>query len=279
MNARLRIALFLLLPGRAWLAASEPESRLSDNDLRIEGVLASALPGTEPARAWRLIVHPRLGDLVRGEHLRTALGLRHGLTARWEAVVEIDWFFSHGLQTRPLLARKGLSSLHAGTKYRLGPFGGGPWEGSIGADLPRPSTIHRGDHRRAAARLTLCHVLARAAGPDRLAGLLGRFPRFHRGVSHPRGEAEKRIPRRQIYRVRGAVANERPSGLHPGGRLPPGVRRAGQRHRGGAASRRRLATAEPVNLRVQRSLARGGGAATFAWAGRYGRRREREVKR
>ncbi|MCE2863029.1 MAG: hypothetical protein RIR76_1352 [Verrucomicrobiota bacterium] len=138
MNAGRRLALLLLLAGRVWLGASEPESRLSDDDLRIEGILASALPGTEPARSWRLIVHPRFGDLVRGDHLRTALGLRHGLTDRWEIIAEIDWFFAHGLQHRPLLESQGLSSLHAGTKYRLGRIGGGPWEGSIGADFSRP---------------------------------------------------------------------------------------------------------------------------------------------
>ena len=138
MNAGRRIALFLVSWGWGSLGASEPQSRLSDDDLRIEGILALALPGTEPARSLRLIVHPRLGDLVRGDHLRTMLGVRHGFTERWEVIADIDWFFAHGLQAQPLFARKGLSSVHVGTKYRIGRLARGPWDCSIGADFIRP---------------------------------------------------------------------------------------------------------------------------------------------
>lgn len=121
-------------PGRA----AETTAPVSDDDLRIEGVFDSALPRTEPARSARLIVHPHLGDLHRSDYLRTALGLRYGLTERWEAVTEVDWFFSHGLKSSPLLERKGLSSLHIGTKYRVGRLAAGPWESSVGADFKRP---------------------------------------------------------------------------------------------------------------------------------------------
>lgn len=118
--------------------AAEPGQPVSDDDLRIEGIFDSALPRTEPARSLRLIVHPHLGDLRRSDFLRTALGLRYGLTERWEAVTEVDWFFSHGLKASPLLERKGLSSLHVGTKYRVGRLAAGPWESSVGADFKRP---------------------------------------------------------------------------------------------------------------------------------------------
>ena len=118
--------------------AAETTTPASDDDLRIEGVFDSALPRTEPARSARLIVHPHLGDLRRSDFLRTALGLRYGLTERWEAVTEVDWFFSHGLKSSPLLEKKGLSSLHIGTKYRVGRLAAGPWESSVGADFKRP---------------------------------------------------------------------------------------------------------------------------------------------
>ena len=62
--------------------AAEATTPASDDDLRIEGVFDSALPRTEPARSARLIVHPHLGDLRRSDFLRTALGLRYGLTER-----------------------------------------------------------------------------------------------------------------------------------------------------------------------------------------------------
>ena len=131
-----RLACILAVP--LCVRAAETTTPASDDDLRIEGVFDSALPRTEPARSARLIVHPHLGDLRRSDFLRTALGLRYGLTERWEAVTEVDWFFSHGLKASPLLERKGLSSLHVGTKYRVGRLAAGPWESSVGADLKRP---------------------------------------------------------------------------------------------------------------------------------------------
>jgi hypothetical protein len=137
MQRRL-IAFVCLMALPPVMRAAEPGQTVSDDDLRIEGVFDSALPRTEPARSARLIVHPHLGDLRRSDFLRTALGLRYGLTERWEAVTEVDWFFSHGLKSSPLLEKKGLSSLHIGTKYRVGRLAAGPWESSVGADLKRP---------------------------------------------------------------------------------------------------------------------------------------------
>lgn len=138
----MRLSSTLVLAAAAAIAvpAAEPAptTTVSDDDLRIEGVFDSALPRTEPSRSARLIVHPHLGDLRRSEFLRTALGLRYGLTERWEAVTEVDWFFSHGLKASPLLERKGLSSLHLGSKYRVGRLAGGAWESSVGADFRRP---------------------------------------------------------------------------------------------------------------------------------------------
>jgi hypothetical protein len=133
-----RLILVLLLATAITAAAAEPAAAVSDDDLRIDGVFDSALPRTEPARSARLIVHPHMGDLRRSDFLRTALGLRYGLTERWEAVTEVDWFFSHGLKATPLLERKGLSSLHLGTKYRVGRLAAVAWESSIGADFRRP---------------------------------------------------------------------------------------------------------------------------------------------
>jgi hypothetical protein len=118
-------------------AAAGPE-RATDDDLRIRGVFNSALPRTERKHSLRLIVHPHLGDLFENDHLRTALGLRYGLTRRWEATVEADSYFSHGLKDRALWADSGFSTVHLGTKYQLGDPWHWGWETAVGLDWSRP---------------------------------------------------------------------------------------------------------------------------------------------
>lgn len=122
------------------LRAQEPPAKpaATDDDLRIRGVFDSALPRTEKKNSLRLIVHPHLGDLWEHEHLRTALGLRYGLTERWEATGEVDAYFTHGLKEGSFGEEKGFSNVHLGTKYLIGdPLRLG-WETAIGLDWSRP---------------------------------------------------------------------------------------------------------------------------------------------
>jgi hypothetical protein len=119
-------------------APARTETQATDDDLRIRGVFDSALPRTEQKNSLRLIVHPHLGDLWEHEHLRTALGLRYGLTSRWEATAEVDAYFTHGLKDGTFFEERGFSNLHLGTKYRLGdPLRIG-WETAVGFDWSRP---------------------------------------------------------------------------------------------------------------------------------------------
>ncbi|HLP25661.1 MAG TPA: hypothetical protein VK477_08290, partial [Acidobacteriota bacterium] len=124
-------------PASAASAAPKPE-KATDDDLRIRGIFNSALPGTEKKHSLRLIVHPHLGDLTKRDHLRTALGLRYGLTSRWEATAETDAYFTHGAKDGAFFEDSGLASIHLGTKYRLGdPLHLGI-DTSIGLDWSRP---------------------------------------------------------------------------------------------------------------------------------------------
>ncbi|WP_415909336.1 hypothetical protein [Oleiharenicola sp. Vm1] len=120
--------------------AAEPAKvqKATDDDLRIQGIFNSALPGTERKSSLRLIVHPHLGDLTKRDEIRTALGLRYGLTARWEATAETDAYFTHGLKNGTFGEESGFASIHLGTKYRLGdPFHLGI-DTSVGLDWSRP---------------------------------------------------------------------------------------------------------------------------------------------
>lgn len=139
-NLRVLAAFALLLTPLLGVAAenAQAETKPSDDDLRIRGVFDSALPRTEKKRSLRLIVHPHLGDLTKRDHIRTALGFRYGITSRWEASIETDAYFTHGLKQGNFFADSGFSTLHLGTKYLLGdPLHLG-WDTSIGADWQRP---------------------------------------------------------------------------------------------------------------------------------------------
>lgn len=119
-------------------AAPGKPAQATDDDLKIPGIFESALPRTERKNSLRLIVHPHLGDLWEEDHLRTALGVRYGVTRRWEITSEVDAYFSHGLGDKKFFADEGFSSLHLGTKYAFGdPFKVG-WETAVGFDWSRP---------------------------------------------------------------------------------------------------------------------------------------------
>ncbi len=121
-------------------AANEPAKvqKATDDDLRIQGIFNSALPGTERKSSLRLIVHPHLGDLTKRDEIRTALGIRYGLTANWEATAETDAYFTHGLKGGNFGEEAGFASIHLGTKYRLGdPLKLGI-DTSVGIDWSRP---------------------------------------------------------------------------------------------------------------------------------------------
>ena len=145
-------------------AAEKP----SDDDLRIRGVFNSVLPRTEKKHSLRLIVHPHMGDLTKRDNLRTALGLRYGLTTRWEATAEVDAFFSHGLKNKNFFEDSGFSTLHLGTKYRLGKIFRRGWETSVGVNFTQPigsPPIDVTDGlRHISPFISTSHQLARAPG-------------------------------------------------------------------------------------------------------------------
>jgi len=173
-----RCSLALLLV--TGLAAAEPaansappatpagQGQPSDDDLRVRGVFNSVLPRTEKKHSLRLIVHPHVGDLTRKDNLRTAIGFRYGITTRWEATLEADAYFSHGLKAKAFFEESGFSTLHLGTKYRLGEVFVPGWDTSVGVDYATPigsPPIDVTDGlRHIAPYITASHPLARAPG-------------------------------------------------------------------------------------------------------------------
>lgn len=159
----------IFLTGMARAAETPPANeKPTDDDLRIRGVFNSVLPRTEKKHSLRLIIHPHLGDLTKRDDIRTALGFRYGITTRWEATAEVDAFFSHGLKKKNFFEDSGFSTLHLGTKYRLGEVVSPGWDTSIGLDFTEPigsPPIDVTDGlRHIAPFVTSSHALARAPG-------------------------------------------------------------------------------------------------------------------
>lgn len=126
----------------AWPLRAEPvaneKDKATDDDLRIKGVFETALPRTERKNSLRLIVHPHLGDFTERDHLRTELGLRYGITQRWEATVEGDSYFTHGLKKGTVFSDAGIAGIHLGTKYLLRKSLLPGWETAVGLDWSKP---------------------------------------------------------------------------------------------------------------------------------------------
>lgn len=160
---------WILLGGLALADEAPPaKEKPSDDDLRVRGIFNSVLPRTEKKHALRLIVHPHLGDLTKRDDIRTALGFRYGITTRWEANAGVDAFFSHGLKNKSFFEDSGFSTLHLGTKYRLGEVFVPGWDTSVGLDFAQPigsPPIDVTDGlRHIAPFVTASHVLTRAPG-------------------------------------------------------------------------------------------------------------------
>ena len=87
-------------------------------DVEIRGVFEGVLPKTEEKNHLSLLVHPHFGDFHRKRYLRAPVGLRYGLTDRWDVAAEIEGYVSHGFGGVPAFAEMGLSEVQVTTKYR-----------------------------------------------------------------------------------------------------------------------------------------------------------------
>jgi hypothetical protein len=159
----------IILYPRLFAAEAPPANeKPTDDDLRVRGIFNSVLPRTEKKHSLRLIIHPHMGDLTKRDNLRTALGFRYGITTRWEATAEADAYFSHGLKAKGFFEESGFSTLHLGTKYRLGEIVVRGWDTSVGIDFTEPigsPPIDVTDGlRHIAPFVTASHALARAPG-------------------------------------------------------------------------------------------------------------------
>lgn len=196
----------VLAPGRT---EEVPAAKASDDDLQIRGVFNSVLPKTEKKNALRLIVHPHLGDLTKRDHLRTALGFRYGITSRWEATIEVDSYFTHGLKKGGFFEDSGFGTLHLGTKYLVGdPLHLG-WDTSVGLNWQQPTGSPPPDVtdglRHFAPFITASHNLADAPGWRVFAG----FGWDDVTTTTTRGELDKNVLGDDSVKFSGGVLWER----------------------------------------------------------------------
>ena len=89
-------------------------------DGEIRGVFEGVLPGTEEKNHLSLLVHPYFGDFHRKSYLRAPVGLRYGLTDRWDVSAELEGYVSHGFDEVKVGEEWGISAVQVTTKYRPG---------------------------------------------------------------------------------------------------------------------------------------------------------------
>ena len=128
-----------LAKGSSGAPANGNGAPTSDSALKMNGVFTANLPTTERRNALRFTFNPRFGDLTKYDHLRVPVGLRYGLTSRWEIVGEVTGYVSHGLSGPTIGTELGLAEMHLGTKYNLGAGLLPGWDNGIGVDYFGPA--------------------------------------------------------------------------------------------------------------------------------------------
>lgn len=117
--------------------APAPDTR-GDEELRIKEVFSAHLPTTIKKNSFRLWLHPHLGDFESKDFLRISLGVRYGITRRWEAGTGTDFYFSHGLGDVKFFDKYGIANIQFGTKYNLGQALLPGWDSAIGIEHVSP---------------------------------------------------------------------------------------------------------------------------------------------
>ncbi|MDI1320879.1 MAG: hypothetical protein PSW75_11910 [bacterium] len=117
---------------------SIPERKLGDDELVIDEVFQSHLPGTLEKYGLRLSVHPHLGDWRDKDHMRMTTTLRYGLTENCELSAGSNLFFSHGHGDIKAFGDDGAADFKFGVKLNLGQTLFSGWETGVGATYERP---------------------------------------------------------------------------------------------------------------------------------------------
>lgn len=114
------------------------EGPVSDDDVRMRDVFTSSLPKTQPQGTARFTVRPHFGDFNRYDYLRVPLGLRYGVTDRWQAETELEGYFSHGLGDVSFGKSAGFSNARVATKYHFRRQFVPTWETAVGVEYSQP---------------------------------------------------------------------------------------------------------------------------------------------
>jgi len=132
--AGFRVGEFLLVLFLPWLGGAnlganmveaEPvglagEYRPGDDEIQVDEVFQSHLPGTLSKYALRLSLHPHLGDWQKKDNMRVTTALRYGLTENCELILGSRLYFSHGNGELRAFDRYGAASLKFGARFDLG---------------------------------------------------------------------------------------------------------------------------------------------------------------
>ncbi len=141
MIARRTFRLFTVVLGFSAVArAAEPAAAPAqpDDDLRLPGIFQSLLPFTEGKYALKLTLRPHFGDLTKRDYLRAPIGLRYGLSERWEVSGEVETYFAHGLKDRSFFDDSGFAAVRFATKYHLERPLFGHWDTAAGIEYLLP---------------------------------------------------------------------------------------------------------------------------------------------
>jgi len=110
----------------------------SDDDLRVRGVFDSNLPNTERKYSLKFVLNPHFGDFHRYNHLRIPMGLRYGMSERWEVQAEVESYIPHGLGNGAEGSETGILGYRFSSKFHEDLFPNYDWDQVVGFDFSSP---------------------------------------------------------------------------------------------------------------------------------------------
>jgi hypothetical protein len=128
------------LAASAGMAAPvEPDQLVSADEIQVDEVFQSHLPGTLQKYALRFSAHPHLGDWQNKDRMRVTTAFRYGWSERCELSLGSRLYFSHGNGNIRAFEKYGAASLKVGARFDLGqPLLAG-WETGAGFDYEFPT--------------------------------------------------------------------------------------------------------------------------------------------
>lgn len=129
------------------------------SDARVRGVFDYILPDTQEKHTWRLSVQPRVGDLIKRDHVRLPVSTTYGFNKRAEGEFGLDPYFTNPFKGDG--RGQGVANIRASFKYQWVPALDAKVRAATGVQMVHPLSSAPYDFNDGVNRYSIYTTLAR----------------------------------------------------------------------------------------------------------------------